>query len=496
MKSGEHRELRILLTGATGLVGRALAHRLARDGHEVTAWVRDVEVARATLGADVDLLHEGDVPGLVDAMAQVDAVVNLAGSPIARRWTRRALREIRASRVGVTKRLVVAMRQAERAPPVLVQASAIGIYGDAGARPVDEQTPSGHGLLARLCEDWEAAGTAASELGVRVAVLRIGLVLDRSGGVLAPLLPSFSAGLGAVVGPGDQWVSFIHLHDLVEMIATAIVDERWRGAINAVTPHPVPQREFAAAIGAALGPPVRLRVPSFALGIGLGRAARILTDSQRVVPRRAQMLGFPYRFPLVDDAMRAAIDQYGGTVEIRPVVAGERGPDVEGLRGASPAYVLEQRTRIAAPLEEVFAFFNRAENLGAMTPPGLGFRIRSELPDSMFAGMEIRYRISLGPLPMAWRSRIDACEPPHCFVDTQLSGPYRTWVHEHVFERDGEGTKMTDRVWYSPPFGPLGRLANRLFIAPMLRRIFGYRRSVIDLRFGRADGGPRRAVAA
>ena len=171
-------------------------------------------------------------------------------------------------------------------------------------------------------------------------------------------------------------------------------------------------------------------------------------------------------------------------------------PDAPYLRRRRARFLLEQETRIEAPLAEVFDFFSRAENLGAMTPPTMSFAIRTPLPIEMRAGTEIDYRIRLGPVPMAWRTRIDAWEPGRRFVDAQLKGPYRSWYHEHSFRADGEATLMRDRVWYAPPLGPVGALANALVVAPQLRGIFGFREKAIARRFGAAGGAGRSSAQA
>ncbi len=474
--------MNVFVTGVTGLVGRALALRLARDGHEVVGWVRDPVAARAMLGDAVTLVpvEDGDA-ALDEAIGRADAVVNLAGAPVAKRWTRAHLRALEDSRVGVTQRLVAAMRRATRRPAVLVSASAVGYYGDRGEERLTEDAVPGHDLLARLCVRWEAAAREAEALGVRVALLRIGIVLDAEGGMLAALRPVFALGLGATLGSGRQRVPFVHRRDLVELVVQALEDARFSGPFNAVAPTPATQRELSQALARALGRPAVLRVPALALRLALGRAAAVVLHGQAAVPRRALALGFRFRFPALADAMRDAVDAGRHAVTIGPARDVPGGPYLGARR---PRYLLEQRTLVAAPRSVVFDFFRRAENLGAMTPPALAFEIRTPTPIEMHEGREIVYRIRLGPVPMRWRTRIAAWEPETRFVDTQLSGPYRAWYHEHRFEAHGDATLMIDRVWYAPPFGPLGRIAHRLVVGPMLRRIFGHRRVAIELRFG------------
>lgn len=477
--------MRILVTGVTGLVGRALALRLARDGHEVLGWVRDPQAARAVLGGAVTLVPSaGGEAALDEVIGRVDAVVNLAGAPVARRWTRAHVRALEDSRVGVTDRLVAAMRRAERRPLVLVSASAVGYYGDRGEETLTEDARPGDDFLARLCVRWEDAAREAEALGVRVVLLRIGIVLDGEGGAIAAMRPAFALGLGATLGAGAQRVPFIHRRDLVELVVTALLDRRYVGPVNAVAPTPTTQRELTRSLARALGRPALLRVPAFALRLGLGRAADVVLHGQAAVPRRALALGFRFCFPELDAAVRDVVD--GGRSGVTVGLARELPAD-EYVARRRPRYLLEQRTLIAAPRSEVFDFFRRAENLGPMTPPALAFEILTPTPVEMHEGREIAYRIRLGPAPMRWLTRIGAWDPEERFVDLQLRGPYRAWYHEHRFEARGDATLMIDRVWYAPPLGPLGRVAQVVMVGPMLRRIFGHRRGAIELRFGLAE---------
>jgi uncharacterized protein len=301
--------MNVFVTGVTGLVGRALALRLATDGHEVTGWVRDEPAARTVLGEHVSLVRVADDDAaLTRALGRADAVVNLAGAPVARRWSRRTKDQLVASRVGVTRRLVDAIERLPRRPSVLVSASAVGYYGDRGDELLDEQSAPGDDFLARLCVDWEAAAREAENLGLRVAMLRIGIVLDGEGGALATMRPAFAMGLGAVLGSGRQRMPFIHLHDLVELLVQALVDPRCAGPLNAAAPQPVTNREFSRALARVLRRPLLLRAPSFVLRMALGEAAGIVLHGQRAIPRRAQQLGFRFRFAELDQALRDAVD--------------------------------------------------------------------------------------------------------------------------------------------------------------------------------------------
>jgi len=482
--------MRVLITGATGFIGRALVPRLQRDGHTIVAWVRSESRARGLLGADVDLVPASSGhTALVDALGGVDAVVNLAGEPlIGKRWTPERRRVLEASRVGVTTDLVRAIAAATPRPRVLVSGSAVGWYGDRGAEPLTETSKPGADFLAHMCRDWENAARAAELSGVRVVLLRTGVVLGRNGGALAQMLPPFKLGAGGPIGNGRQYLPWIHLHDLVSAVAAMIADERYRGPVNGVAPEEATSRAFATALGRALHRPAILPTPAFALRAIFGEAATVLLASQRVAPAVLIGHGFTFAFPTLDAALADIVG--GGSVAIGPPApAGRQGgtatTESNASAGTAARYELRATTVVDAPIAETFAFFSRAENLGLITPAAMQFTL-TRAAQPITEGARLEYRMRVGPATIRWRSRIAVWEPGRRFVDVQEVGPYRVWWHEHAFHADGGRTVMEDRVLYAPPLGALGRIANHVFVAPALTRIFQYRGDVIRLRFGAA----------
>jgi len=468
--------MRVFVTGATGFIGRALVPRLQRDGHAVVAWVRSPARARGLLGAEVELVQADTAPdALVAAVERSDAVVNLAGEPLmGGRWTAGRREILEDSRINVTERLVRAMAEAKPCPRVFISGSAVGYYGDRADERLTEASSGGDDFLARLCRRWESATQDAERLGARVVLLRTGVVLGRAGGALAHMLPPFQLGVGGPVGSGTQYLPWIHLHDLVKIIAVALADDRYRGPVNGVAPEQATSRTFARALGRALHRPALLPVPALALKAIFGEAATVLLASQRVDPRVLRERQFAFDFPTLDSALE---DIVGGTaVAISPAQSRPEG-------AGAARYELRARTVIDAPLEDTFAFFSKAANLGVITPAAMQFSIQGQAPP-MAAGAVIDYRVRVGPLPVRWRTRITTWEPGRSFADLQEKGPYRFWWHEHTFQADGPRTVMEDRVYYTPPLGVVGRWANRVFIRSTLRKIFQYRGDVIRLRFG------------
>ncbi|MBA3550190.1 MAG: TIGR01777 family protein [Nannocystis sp.] len=296
--------MRIVITGATGFVGHRLVERLKSRGHALRAWVRSPASAARTLGADVELIDaSGGGAAMQAAIDDADAIVNLAGEPvIGRRWSAAQKQALRASRIGVTDLIVDAIAAAPR-PRVLVSTSAVGYYGDTGAREVDEDSAPGNDFLAALTIDWEAAALRAERHQTRVCLVRIGLVLGRDGGVLGKLLPPFRLGLGGPIGDGKQYFPWVHIDDLIGMQVAALEREDLHGPLLAVAPGIVTNREFGAALGRALHRPAVLRVPAFALRLALGESASALLNGQRAVPRRTQALGYEFQFPELEPAL-------------------------------------------------------------------------------------------------------------------------------------------------------------------------------------------------
>jgi len=300
--------LRVTVTGATGLIGRKLLHALRERGAHVTVLTRDPDRARARLG-DVeavrwDLLSE---PAPAEALADRDAVVHLAGEPVAQRWTAKAKRAIRDSRVTGTRNLVEGLRLTQERPRMLMSSSATGYYGAHGEEPLDEDAPPGDDFLAGVCVDWEAEAHRATELGLRVVQVRTGVVLDSSGGALGKMLTPFRLGVGGPVAGGCQYMSWIHADDLVGMMLTALDDERWSGPINATAPTPVPNRDFSRTLGRVLKRPSLLPIPGLALRALYGEMAEIVTTGARVVPAKPLVLGYEFRHSELEEALRAAL---------------------------------------------------------------------------------------------------------------------------------------------------------------------------------------------
>jgi hypothetical protein len=295
---------RVTLTGATGLLGARLVAALRDRGDHVTVLTRDPGHAARQLG-DVAAVGWNPLaePAPAEALEGTDAVVNLAGEPVAQRWSAAAKRAIRDSRVLGTRNLVHGLQALAQRPRTLVSSSAVGYYGARGEEPIDEEAPPGPDFLARVCADWELEAMRARDLGMRVTTIRTGVVLARSGGALAKMLPPFRLGLGGPIAGGRQYVSWIHVEDLVAIVLATLDAQEWRGAVNATAPEPATNAELTQALGRALHRPAHLPVPALAMRALYGEMAQVLTTGARVVPARALVLGYEFRHPRLEPAL-------------------------------------------------------------------------------------------------------------------------------------------------------------------------------------------------
>lgn len=299
----------VLVTGATGFIGRRLSAVVKARGYELAVLSRDPQRARTQLPQAKLIDDWSPQRGLhpVSMIEQAQAVVHLAGESVAGRWSEAQKRAIRDSRVQGTLNLVAAIAQAKTRPHVLVSASAVGYYGDRGDETLTEESAPGSDFLAGVCQAWEMEAQRAAEYGVRVACIRIGLVLERSGGALQRMLPPFQLGLGGPLGSGRQWMPWVHRDDVVGLMLHALENETLSGPINATAPEPIRNSEFTKTLGQILNRPTFFAVPAFALELLLGEFANVLLASQRVLPARAQAAGYAFQYATLEPALRACL---------------------------------------------------------------------------------------------------------------------------------------------------------------------------------------------
>jgi uncharacterized protein len=301
--------VKVVVSGATGTIGRALIRELEARGDQVTALSRDAAAAREALRVDAaGWADPQSAPAPVDALRGADAVVHLLGEPVAQRWSDDARREIRDSRVLGTRNLVAALRELpeNERPGTLVSQSATGLYGPRGDERVDESAPGGSDFLADVTEAWEAEARVAEDLGLRVVMTRTGVVLSESGGALQKMLPPFKLGVGGPVAGGRQYVPWVHMDDVVGALVFALDTPAASGPLNLTAPEPVTNGELSKALGRVLHRPAFAPVPGLALKLLYGDMASIILGGVRAVPSRLLELGYEFRRPDLEDALREA----------------------------------------------------------------------------------------------------------------------------------------------------------------------------------------------
>ncbi len=446
----------ILVTGATGFVGRKLCLELLKKGYELKIISRDVESAKEKLPfPGTFLAWDGQSPLASSFFEGVHAVIHLAGEPIAEsRWSDKVKAAIKSSRTAGTDEVIKAISRCTNPPKILVGTSAIGIYGERADEALTEESSHGTGFLAEVCEGWEKS---YSNFDGRLAVLRVGVVLGY-GGALEKMLPPFRMGVGGKLDSGKQWMSWIHHDDLVRMYIHAMEDNSVSGKFNAVAPGSLTNTDFTKAMGKVLSRPVLFPVPGFALKIIFGEMSQVLLGSQRVSSEKIAKSGFRFLFPDIYQALN----------------------DLLKPMGKSGAYVHEAAKWIPFKQDQVFPFFCEAKNLEVITPPWLNFRIQKLSTKEIEEGTLIDYKLKIKGVPVKWRTKISSWQPMECFVDEQLKGPYKLWHHTHRFTTIDNGTLMTDRVVYQMPFGVLGDFVRLVMVHKDVKTIFGYRSKVIE----------------
>lgn len=294
--------MHILLTGGTGLIGRRLCRHWLSQGHQLTVWSRKPDEVARLCGAGVrGVAHPDDI-----GAQPVDAVINLAGAPIADRpWTRKRKALLWDSRITLTEQLITWLERREQKPAVMISGSAVGWYGDGGERELDEDSPPvSEDFASRLCIAWEETAVRAKALGIRVVLVRTGLVLASEGGFLQRLLPPFKLGMGGPIGNGRQWMPWVHIDDQIAAIDFLLNREDAQGPYNACAPAPVRNRDFAKTLATILHRPSFMPMPAVALRLLMGELSILLLGGQRARPSRLQAAGFTFRFT----DLRAALD--------------------------------------------------------------------------------------------------------------------------------------------------------------------------------------------
>lgn len=454
--------MKILITGATGLIGKDLGKKLVAAGHEVSILTRNIEEAKSSLPFPAKILkwknYSEPLPGTY--FEDIDSVIHLAGESIAAgRWTTQAKKRILESRKIGTRRIVEAIKSSNGSVKQFISASAIGIYSP-GDDLVHEASLPGRDFLSEVCQQWEEESQELSRFGVRVINPRIGIVLSRKGGAMDRMLPIFGLGLGGAIGSGKQWMSWIHQEDLTNMFLFFTQNPHLSGAFNAVAPNPVSNLEFSKCLADSLDRRLFLPVPKSIVKLALGEMSTLVTDGQRVSSNKIINEGFEFKYK-----------------DLRSALAEISGPLKNGHKEMFSEIWLPKKTT------DVFPFFADERNLEKLTPASLKFHVLNKSTTTIQEGTIINYRLKIHGVPIRWKTLIESWEPGRKFVDRQLKGPYKLWHHTHEFEDFAGGTLMRDRVIYKVPLGRVGEMIAGPFVRSDVAKIFSYRKKIIAKLF-------------
>lgn len=449
--------MNILLTGATGLLGRQIGKELVQRGHTIIGITRNASHARLVAPYPATWV-EGDLekrPLALPPLLDIDGVIHLAGESIANgSWTTEHKQKILQSRSAGTQNLLSSLKQS---PAFFISASAIGYYGqtETGHSAI-ETDPPGTGFLSEVTKEWERASEALSAK-TRRCVFRLGVVFSTEGGALPEMLFPAEIFASSRLGSGEQWISWIHIDDAVAAFADAVDNKKFDGIFNLTAPEPLRQKELAEIIAQKLnalrGPPI----PTLAMKLILGQQASLVLNSQNVSSQKLQNIGLTFRYANARLALDHLLKDWGAGYKVKK---------------------FEQY--IDKPRDKVFSFFAGAENLEKITPDFLNFHVLHTSTPHIEENTLIDYQLNIHGFPVKWKTRISQWKANSQFTDIQLKGPYHTWEHTHSFSDLASGTLIRDEIRYKLPMGLLGRMVAQSFVDKDVDRIFSYRRKAID----------------
>lgn len=456
-------EKTILLTGATGLIGKELTLALLAKNYRLVIFGRRKEPEfRRDFTMPCEYFqweNPAASPPPTEGLS-FDAAINLMGEPIAeKRWTDTQKQILRDSRILSTQNLVAGLNAHSPQLQTFISSSAIGYYGDGGDSSLNESTPASHDFLGKLCSDWEFE---ARKISCRNVLIRTGIVLSEKGGALARLVPLFENGLGGKLSTGSQWMSWIHITDLVNIYIESLENTKITGPLNAVSPAPVTNNEFTRALAHQIKVGSPLRVPKLALNVALGEMAQTLLGSQRVLPQTLTQAGYKFTFSKLEDALS----------------------NLYGWKESRHDRAFESNQWVPRPRGTVFEFFSNEKNLEILTPDFLYFQVVKKSTEQMTEGTEIEYQLRIHGIPIKWKSKITDWKPENQFKDFQISGPYKKWDHTHTFEELAGGTLIRDRVIYRLPLAGLGGNFALPLVTHDIKHIFDFRKKKIMELFG------------
>ena len=446
--------MKILISGATGLVGSELGKKLVAKGHEIYVLTRSPEKANQYCPFPQTPVSWDEFYDNTE-LENLDCIIHLAGTSLFdQRWNKKFKDKIYHSRVDTTKRLVEFANKKTKKLKAFISTSAVGIYGEADDKPITEEAPKSYSFLGKVCQEWESP--LEKLMNARGVIFRVGIVFSEKGGALSEMVPPIQMGYGGPLGSGKQFTSWIDIDDLVNMYVFAIENDIY-GVYNAVSPNPKTNKEITQWIAKHLSKKAFLPVPLFALRLVMGEVAPHLVESQTISADKILSKGFKFENDELEKSLTKRVPKLSGTEK---------------------RVIYEQW--VPKSKSEVFEFFSDAKNLETITPPSLNFKILNMSTDKIESGSIINYKLKIDGIPIKWRTLIKDWDPPHMFSDNQEKGPYTKWYHIHRFEDLGGGTLMTDQVDFKIPLGLSGKLIAGWKVVRDVQKIFQFRRETID----------------
>ncbi|MFN8370306.1 MAG: TIGR01777 family oxidoreductase [Bacteriovoracaceae bacterium] len=445
----------ILITGATGQIGRKLIEALFIKGHtDIRILTRDTSRAAQDFSLPLSFYQWDIEKNWIDpsALINVDTIIHLAGEGVAdEKWSEARKKRILDSRIKSAELLLNEIKKQKPKGIKFISASAIGIYGDNNL---------GNGFLAEVCKKWEEVLLTADLPALKKHILRIGIVLMPEGGALSKMVPPFELGLGGPIGEGSQYMSWIHIDDLIAQFIFLVENSLEPTIFNGVAETPVTNKEFTKTLAKVLNRPAVAKVPATVIKAILGEMSEMVLFSQEVYPNEFKKLEFKFKFPKLQEAL---------TDILKYKVNGESR--------------LVNYQFIPQDIKTVFPFFMSETNLEKLTPPYLNFKVLGKSTDTIRSGTIIDYKLHLHGIPINWKTKIDSFIENEQFVDEQIKGPYQKWHHTHTFIPLKSGTLMIDEVTYKLPMGILGKIVAHPFVKKDVETIFKFRTEVIKQLF-------------
>lgn len=459
IKSGLY--MKILITGATGLVGTRLTEELFLNGFDdIRILTRKKSRTQKEILLPVEVYEWNPEAMYMEegALEGVNVVIHLAGDNIAEgRWTEEKKNKILQSRTLSSHLLIQEIKKLPIPPQKIISSSAVGIYGSHLTNDLFDSTSSlGNDFLANVCKEWEKNILNHNIKGLNTHFIRTGVVLANTGGALMKMLPAFMMGVAGKLGSGNQYMSWIHIDDLVNQFIFLLKNNSEQRVYNGVAPRPVTNKEFTKILGKVLSRPTLFPVPAFALKGMFGEMADILLKGQNVSAKEFLKEGFVYKYPNLEMALEDLLKHT-----------------------KNGDYVFKKYLWIKKPVKDIFPFFSDENNLEKITPPSLKFKVLNKSTIKIQAGTLINYQLKIHGIPAKWQTEIKEYKDNNYFIDIQKKGPYEKWEHTHSFFTVKEGTLMKDEVIYRLPFGSLGRLFAGHFVKNDVNKIFTYRNETI-----------------